>query len=320
MPVLARLLRYAALILLATASAAHAQQAPLKIVVGFSPGGGVDTLARLLAQHLGTPLGRTVLVENRPGAGGTIAADTVRRAAPDGNTVLLADTSLLVAPYIYPDLPYRLERDFVPVAMVGEAGLALAVAAANPARDLPQLIAQARQAPGRLTYATVGMGSMHHLGGELFKTMSATDLVHVPYKGGSPAVQALAGDQVSVAISSLPAVMPLAASGRIRILAVLSAQRFAGLPDVPTVAETLPGFETTPSLFLLAPAGTPPAALAALQQALPGVLADATLRQTFVAQGSEVRYQPADALAQWLPTQQKRWGDLIARTQLDFRQ
>ncbi|OZI33450.1 hypothetical protein CEK29_21610 [Bordetella genomosp. 5] len=317
---LARWIRCAALLLLCAAASAQAQQAPLKIVVGFSPGGGVDTLARLLAQQLADPLGRPVVVENRPGAGGTIAAEAARRAEPDGNTVLLADTSLIVAPYIYPTLPFRLERDFVPVAMVGEAGLALAVPSNHPARDLPEFIALARQAPGQYTYATVGVGSMHHLGGELFKRLSKTDLVHVPYKGGSPAVQALLGGQVTMAISSLPAVMPLASSGHIRILAVLSEDRFAGLPHVPTASQTLPGFETTPSLFLLAPAGTPRAALQRLESVLPQVLQRPALQQAFVAQGSQISYLSAPELAQWLPAQQQRWGDLIARSKLEFGQ
>ncbi|RPJ90249.1 tripartite tricarboxylate transporter substrate binding protein [Achromobacter xylosoxidans] len=308
----------AALFIAAASPAAQAQATPVKIVVGFSPGGGVDTLARLLAQGLAQAIDRPVVVENRAGAGGTIAADVVARAEPDGATLLLADTSLLLAPHIYPKVNYRMNTSFTPVAMVGDAGLALAVPAASPARTLPDLLAMARKEPGRYTYASVGVGSMHHLGGELIKSMADVDLVHVPYKGGSPATQAVASDQVSSAISSLPAVIPQASAGRIRILAVLGAERFPGLPDVPTVAETLPGFDATPAIFLLAPAKTPPAALARITQALPQVLADAKLREAFIAQGSLVRYQPADALAAWLPAQEQRWVDLISRAKLTF--
>nr|WP_243759485.1 tripartite tricarboxylate transporter substrate binding protein [Achromobacter insolitus] len=308
----------AALFFTAVAPAVQAQTTPVKIVVGFSPGGGVDTLARLLAQGLAQAIDRPVVVENRAGAGGTIAADVVARAEPDGATLLLADTSLLLAPHIYPKVNYRIGTSFTPVAMVGDAGLALAVPASSPARTLPDFLAMARKEPGRYTYASVGVGSMHHLGGELIKSMASVDLVHVPYKGGSPAVQAVASDQVSSAISSLPAVIPQASAGRIRILAVLGAERFPGLADVPTVAQTLPGFDATPAIFLLAPAKTPAAAMEKITQALPKVLAEPKLQEAFIAQGSLVRYQPADALAAWLPAQEQRWVDLIARAKLTF--
>lgn len=308
----------AAAFIAAASPAAQAQTTPVKIVVGFSPGGGVDTLARLLAQGLARAIDRPVVVENRAGAGGTIAADVVARADPDGATLLLADTSLLLAPHIYPKVNYRMSTSFTPVAMVGDAGLALAVPASSPAGSLPDLLAMARKEPGRYTYASVGVGSMHHLGGELIKAMANVDMVHVPYKGGSPAVQAVASDQVSAAISSLPAVIPQASAGRIRILAVLGTDRFPGLPETPTVAETLPGFDATPAIFLLAPAKTPAAALEKVTQALPKVLAEPKLREAFIAQGSLVRYEPADALAAWLPAQEQRWVDLISRAKLTF--
>lgn len=307
-------------LLVAFASAVHAAPPPLKLVVGFAPGGGVDTLARILAQQLASPLGRAVVVENRPGAGGTIAADTVSRAAPDGNTLLFADTSLLLAPHIYSKVNFKTDQSFAPVAMLGQTALALVVPAQSPSRSLTELITRARNEPGQLTYATVGFGSMHHLAGELLKAQTGTDFVHVPYKGGGPATQAVAAGQVSSAISSLPPVISQADAGRVRILAVLSAQRFPGLPNTPSMSETLPGFDATPSLFLLAPAGTSPAALAELEAAVPVALRDPKVREAFLVQGASIDYRPAAELAEWLPKEERRWADLIKNSNLQFDQ
>ncbi|GAA5233191.1 tripartite tricarboxylate transporter substrate binding protein [Verticiella sediminum] len=303
---------------LTLAAGAHAQTPPLTIVVGFAPGGGVDTLARSLGEALAKPLGRPVLVENRPGAGGTIAAGTVARAAPDGNTLLFADSSLLLAPHVFDKVSYDLQKSFAPVAVVGEAGLALAVPADSPAKSLQELLDMARKDPGRYTYASVGIGSMHHLSGELLKMLSRIDLVHVPYNGGNPAVQALLGGHVDVSISGLQAVVPQAEAGRARILGVLAPQRYSGLPDVPAIGEVLPGFAALPTLFLLAPAGTPAASIAALEQALQQALSSPQLAETYQRQRAEVGFRPAAELATWLPMEEQRWVEVIQKSQLTF--
>lgn len=299
-------------------SVAQAQTPPVTIVVGFAPGGGVDTLARSLADALTKPLGRPVVVENKPGAGGTIAAGTVTRAAPDGNTLLFADSSLLLAPHIFDKVVYDPSDSFTPVAVVGEAGLALAVPADSPAKDLQGLIELARAKPGNLTYASVGIGSMHHLSGELFQMMSGTDMVHVPYNGGSPAVQALIGKHVDVSISGLQAVIPQVQGGRARILGVLAPQRFAGLPDVPAIGEVLPGFEALPTLFLLAPANTPASAIEPLTQALSQALQSPALQATFLKQSAQAGYRPPQELAQWIESEEARWVDVIDKSNLEF--
>ncbi|WP_459616112.1 Bug family tripartite tricarboxylate transporter substrate binding protein [Bordetella sp. 2513F-2] len=314
MPKLAAALACALLI----APGARAQPQPLTLVVGFAPGGGVDTLARSLAEALSRPLGRPVIVENRAGAGGTIAASAVMRAAPDGSTLLFADSSLLLAPHINDKITYDLRSSFTPVAGVGEAGLALAVPAASPARDLQGLIDMARAEPGRHTYASVGIGSMHHLGGELFKMMSGADLVHVPYSGGSPAVQALIGGHVDVSISGLQAVIPQAEGGRARILGVLAPERFPGLPDVPAIREVLPGFEALPALFLLAPAGTPAEVIGPLAQALSQALQSPALQATYLKQSAVARYRPPAELAGWMAAEERRWVEVIEKSKLEF--
>ncbi len=299
-------------------TAAQAQTPPVTIVVGFAPGGGVDTLARSLADALTKPLGRPVVVENRPGAGGTLAAGVVTRAAPDGNTLLLADSSLLLAPHIFDKVTYDPNDSFTPVAVVGEAGLALAVPANSPAKDLQGLIDLARTKPGSLTYASVGIGSIHHLSGELFKMLSDTDMVHVPYNGGSPAVQALMGNHVDVAISGLQAIIPQAQGGRARILGVLAPQRFAGLPDVPAIGEVLPGFQALPTLFLLAPANTPATAIDPLAQALSTALQSPELQATFLKQSAQAGYRPPQELADWMVAEEARWVDVIDKSNLEF--
>ncbi len=204
---------------LSPVAALHAAE-PIRLVVGFAPGGGVDTLARVTAQALSKELDRTVIVENKSGAGGTISADYVSKSQADGNTLLFADTSLLVAPYIYPALRYDLQRDFAPIGMVGQSDLALAVPGDSPVKTVAELIEAIRKAPPQTeTFASVGVGSVHHLGGELFALQTKTELVHVPYRGGAPASQALAAGEVSMSFASLASSIGLANSGRIRLLA-----------------------------------------------------------------------------------------------------
>ncbi|HEX7749462.1 MAG TPA: tripartite tricarboxylate transporter substrate-binding protein [Bordetella sp.] len=314
---LRRFLSLALLTLGMLCATASAEEPPLRLVVGFAAGGGVDILARLLAKQLSGPLGRAVIVENRPGAGGTIAADYVSRAEHDGNTLLFGDTSLMIAPFIYPHLNYDWHK-LTPVGMVGQAVLTVSVPGDSPFHTLPELLQAARQAPNRYSYASVGVGSIHHLAGELLKREAHVSLVHVPYRGAAPATQDLVSGQIPVAIASLPSVLPQLQAGHVRILAVMTAKRFPTVPDIPTVAETLPGFEATPALFLLAPAGTPAKALKALETALPTVLNTPELQHQYLEQGSQVRYMPAGKLADWMKAQQAHWGGLIHDAHLTF--
>lgn len=301
-------------------AALHAAE-PIRLVVGFAPGGGVDTLARVTAQALSKELDRTVIVENKSGAGGTISADYVSKSQADGNTLLFADTSLLVAPYIYPALRYDLQRDFAPIGMVGQSDLALAVPGNSPIKTVAELIETIRKAPPQTeTFASVGVGSVHHLGGELFAMQTQSELVHVPYRGGAPASQALASGEVSMSFASLASSIGLANSGRIRLLATLSERRFPGMPDLPSVSETLPGYSVTPSLFMLAPQNVDPALIATVSKALENSMQQKQVQDAFLAQGSVAGYKNAQATEQWLGEETERWANVIKIAQLDFKQ
>lgn len=305
---------------LSPVAALHAAE-PIRLVVGFAPGGGVDTLARITAQALSKELDRTVIVENKSGAGGTISADYVSKSQADGNTLLFADTSLLVAPYIYPALRYDLQRDFAPIGMVGQSDLALAVPGDSPVKTVAELIEAIRKAPPQTeTFASVGVGSVHHLGGELFALQTKTELVHVPYRGGAPASQALASGEVSMSFASLASSIGLANSGRIRLLATLSERRFPGMPDLPSVSETIPGYSVTPSLFMLAPQNVDPALIATVSKALENSMQQKQVQDAFLAQGSVAGYQDAQATDKWLGEETERWAQVIKTAQLDFKQ
>ncbi|MCR4144429.1 MULTISPECIES: Bug family tripartite tricarboxylate transporter substrate binding protein [Alcaligenes] len=305
---------------LSPVAALHAAE-PIRLVVGFAPGGGVDTLARVTAQALSKELDRTVIVENKSGAGGTISADYVSKSQADGNTLLFADTSLLVAPYIYPALRYDLQRDFTPIGMVGQSDLALAVPGDSPVKTVAELIEAIRKAPPQTeTFASVGVGSVHHLGGELFALQTKTELVHVPYRGGAPASQALASGEVSMSFASLASSIGLANSGRIRLLATLSERRFPGMPDLPSVAETIPGYSVTPSLFMLAPQNVDPALIATVSKALENSMQQKQVQDAFLAQGSVAGYQDAQATEKWLGEETERWANVIKTAQLEFKQ
>ncbi len=305
---------------LSPVAALHAAE-PIRLVVGFAPGGGVDTLARVTAQALSKELDRTVIVENKSGAGGTISADYVSKSQADGNTLLFADTSLLVAPYIYPALRYDLQRDFAPIGMVGQSDLALAVPGDSPVKTVAELIEAIRKAPPQTeTFASVGVGSVHHLGGELFALQTKTELVHVPYRGGAPASQALASGEVSMSFASLASSIGLANSGRIRLLATLSERRFPGMPDLPSVSETIPGYSVTPSLFMLAPQNVDPALIATVSKALENSMQQKQVQDAFLAQGSVAGYQDAQATEKWLDEETERWANVIKTAQLDFKQ
>ncbi|MGO3132612.1 MAG: Bug family tripartite tricarboxylate transporter substrate binding protein [Alcaligenes sp.] len=301
-------------------AALHAAE-PIRLVVGFAPGGGVDTLARVTAQALSKELDRTVIVENKSGAGGTISADYVSKSQADGNTLLFADTSLLVAPYIYPALRFDLQRDFAPIGMVGQSDLALAVPGNSPIKTVAELIEAIRKAPPQTeTFASVGVGSIHHLGGELFAMNTQSELVHVPYRGGAPASQALASGEVSMSFASLASSIGLANSGRIRLLATLSERRFPGMPDLPSVSETLPGYSVTPSLFMLVPQNVDPALIATVSKALENSMQQKQVQDAFLAQGSVAGYKNAQATEQWLGEETERWANVIKTAQLDFKQ
>lgn len=260
---------------------------PVRIVVGYPPGGGADTTARLLAGPLGAFLGQPVVVENRPGAASTIGAGEVARAAPDGTTLLLDSAGHTMAPALIRGLPFDYTTAFTPVSRVVLLPQVLVVRADSPHRDLGALLARARAAPGRVTYASSGNGGAQHVTGLLLFRQGAVAVTHVPYRGGSPAMAAVLAGDVDCAVATITSALALARDGKVRALAATGAARIATLPEVATVAEQgFPGYDQNEWNGVLAPAGLPAAALARLHEGCVFALADPVVRQRLAGLGA----------------------------------
>ena len=262
---------------------------PIRLIVPYVPGGGVDFVGRTVAQKLSETWNHAVVVENRPGGGTNIGSELVARAAPDGHTLLVggvpntANMTLLKKP------PYDVVKDFTPVTRLTTAPNLLVIHPSVPARSIRELIALAKARRGELTYASAGIGSSNHLSGELFRIMAGVDIVHVPYKGGGAAVTDLLAGQVSMYFSTTPSSMPFVRAGRLRALAITSAQRSPIVPDVPTVAESgLPGFEQSAWHGLLAPSGTPQAVVGKLHDEIARILRLPDITERLAMQGVDV--------------------------------
>jgi tripartite-type tricarboxylate transporter receptor subunit TctC len=273
---------------------------PIRLMVPFPPGGSTDIVARIVAQKLSERLGQSIVLENRGGAGGTLGTAVVAKAAPDGYTLGVASTSThVVAPGVYAKLDYDPVKDFAPVGLMAVSPYLLAVNPGVQAKTLQELVALAKKQPGKLNYASAGMGSTTHLAMEMLKFSSGTFMLHIPYNGNGPAGTALIGGQVEVLFGSLPALLPHAKSGRARALAVGTPKRSPSLPDVPTVAESgYPGFDASLWLAIMAPAGTPQAIIERLNKELVSVIAAAETREAFDKAGTEpLTGTPADLAA-----------------------
>ena len=254
---------------------------PVRLVVGFSPGGISDVLARLVAQKISGPLGQQMIVENRPGASGIIANERVARSPADGYTLLIIGGSSTILPALRAKMPYDLERDLAPVSMLAISPFVLVVHPSVPARNVKDLIAIAKSRQHELSYATVGMGSPPHLMTELFKSMAKVDILPVSYKGGGDAVVALASGQIDMYVSSVPSLLPLLEAGKIRLLAVTSAKRLSTFPSLPTIGESgLPGYDYANWTGVVAPAGTPKDIIARLNAELGKVINSADITET----------------------------------------
>jgi tripartite-type tricarboxylate transporter receptor subunit TctC len=285
---------------------------PVRIVVPYPPGAFNDTLARTLAQKLSAAWGQPVVVENRPGGGTTIGTSIVAKAAPDGHTLLVASFAFAVNPALYSSLPYDPGGDFLPVVLAASTPNLLVVNPALATRTVGEFIAAAAQKPGRLNYASAGNGSSNHLSMELFKKMAGVDLVHVPYKGSVPAVTDLIGGQVDAMFDNVPNVIQHVKSGRLRALAVSSAQRSPYLPDVPTVAEAgVPGFEVSVWFGILAPMGTPKPVIAKVNAEVNKALKAADVRRQFEQQGVEARGGTAAQFGEMIRAQMAKWSAVV---------
>jgi tripartite-type tricarboxylate transporter receptor subunit TctC len=286
---------------------------PVRLVVPFAAGAGTnDIMARLVGQHLGAGLGQPVVIENRPGAGGIAGTEAAAKAAPDGSTFLMTNVSLVISPYLYSKLPYDPQKDFVPVTLVATAPLMLVVHPSVPAKSVKELIALAKAKPGALTYGSGGVGSTPHLAGELFKALAGFDAVHVPYKGGAPALNDLVGGQLSFMIENVPGTMPFARAGKLRALAVTSAKRTPLEPSLPTMAEAgVPSYEVVGWNGIVAVAGTPREIVARLQAETAKVLRSPEVRERLAAMGAEPVGSTPEEFAAFMRAEDARWGRII---------
>jgi tripartite-type tricarboxylate transporter receptor subunit TctC len=288
------------------------------MVVGFAPGGGTDAAARIIAKAAAENLGHAVVVDNRAGAGGNIATELVAKAAPDGHTILLGSVgSLTVAPHMIANLPYDPLKDLAPVTMAVTFANVLVVHDGVPARTLADYARLANDKPGTLTYGSSGIGGAGHLSGELFRMMSKVDIVHVPYKGGGPAMQDLLGKQIASIFATPISAGPHIKSGRIRAIAVTSAQRTSFMPEVPTVAESgYPGFEATNWYAYVLPAKTPSAIVDRWNRELGKILIDPAVREALLAQGMEPAPGTRASLAAYIKREYDTWGRVVKEAKI----
>ena len=286
---------------------------PITMVVGFAPGGGTDTAARIIAKKLTENTGQNIIVENKSGAGGNIAANHVSKAAPDGYTIILtAPGSVAVAPHQNSNLPYDPRTDLTPITMAVVFPNVLVVHPSVPAKNVAEYIKLSITKPGSLSYGSSGIGNAGHLAGELFKIVTKADITHVPYKGGGPAMADLLGGQVPSVFASAPSAVPQIKAGKIRALATTGATRSTFLPEVPTVAEAgFPGFEATNWYAYMAPGKTPRAIVELLNRELVKVLNTPEVRNQLLAQGMEPLPMTVDQLGKYIEREYATWGRVV---------
>jgi len=311
-------IRLAALIMLALAAfSAAAQNYPnksIRLLVGAPPGGGNDIMARLIAQKLSEGLGQQVVVENRPGAGATLATDVVAKSAPDGYTLLMTPSAHALSPSIYRKLPFDPVKDFVAIGQMATVPLVVIVNASFPAASLRELIELARARPGSINFGSGGSGSSQHLATEYLKSLTGVEMLHVPYKGSGQAIPDLIGGQIQLMIEPLPSAMPHIRGGKVRALAVTAHQRVASLPDVPTAEEAgLPGFEVTAWYGLLAPAGTPAEVVGRLNAEMNKALAQSAMRESLAAQGAIPVSGPPQKFMDLIVAEIAKWRPIIQK-------
>jgi len=312
----------AALGMAANAAAQGYPSRPITLVVGFAPGGGTDTVARVMQKKLGEYLGQTIVVENRAGAGGVIAADLVSKAAPDGYTILLATiAALAVAPHLNSKLPYNPLRDFAPISMATVSGNVLVVHPSLPAKTIAEYVKEANSRPGGLPYGTSGIGSAGNLAGELFRLTAKANLIHVPYKGGGPAMSDLLGAQILSVFASATTAVPQVKAGRLRALGTTSAKRSATMPEVPTIAEQgYPGYEATNWYAFVAPAKTPRNVVVRLNREIVKTLRDPETHDAIFKQGEEPTPSTPEELAQHMAREYATWGRVIKEAGIPVEQ
>jgi tripartite-type tricarboxylate transporter receptor subunit TctC len=286
---------------------------PIRLVVPFPPGGGTDILARVVGQQLSKSLGQSVVVENKPGAGGNIGVETVAKSSPDGYTLVIGQTSnLAINPTLYPNLPYNPLEDLAPISLVASAPLVMVVTASSPFKSLADVVAAARAKPDDVMFGSPGSGTVSHLSGELLQRAANVKFLHIPYKGASLAMTDLMGGRLQLYMSSVPSALAQLKGGRLRALAVTSAKRLAGLPDVPTVAESgFKDFETSTWFGLLARAGTPQPIISRLNSDVDRALRTAEVRDKIASEGAEVLGGTPAQFADLLKRELEKWSRVV---------
>jgi tripartite-type tricarboxylate transporter receptor subunit TctC len=303
----------AAFALLAGAAVADTYPAkPIRLIVTYPPGGGADVMARLIAPRLGELLGQPVVVENKPGASGQIAAEMVAKSAPDGYTLMLDASSYVVNPSLFAKLPYDPLKAFAPITLLAQFPNMAVVSPNFPANSVKELIAMAKAKPGSISFASSGNGSAQHLAAELFALQAGIDMVHGPYKGGSPALTDVIAGQIPLFFANMASGLPHVKSGKLKALASTGSHRSPNVPDLPTVAESgLPGYEAYEWNAVFAPAGTPPAIIARLHDEIAKVLARADVRERIAQLGGEIVASTPQETDQYLRAQMVKWAKVV---------
>ncbi len=301
--------------LAASVTTALAQQYPVKpvrVIVPFPPGGSVDVIARLIAPRLSELMGQQVVIDNRSGASGNIGAEAVARALPDGYTLLAHTIPLVANQYLYSKVPYDVLRDFTPVCLLSESPALLVVHPSVPARSVRELIDLAKRRPGMLNYASAGVGTNHHIAGELLNFLAKIEIAAVQYKGGGPAAIATLSGEVGITYPNVVAAMPFIQSNRWRALGITSARRSAAAPNIPTIAEQgVPGYELTTWHGILAPANTPPAIVAQINELLVKTMRSPELAERFAKEGVDVIASTPEQFTRHIQSEQEKWGRLV---------
>ncbi len=297
----------------ALAAGVDAQQypnRPVRVLVGLAPGGGTDTYSRIISQRLTETLGQQFIVDNRPSAGGNVAGETAARAVPDGYTLWTATPTSGINPNLWKDVRYDILKDFAPVVQLVDAQFVLSVRTSVPVNSVQELVALAKAQPGKLSYASSGVGSSNHLAGELFKTMAGINMTHVPYKGANPALNAVLAGEVGIIFSSSASVIGHAKAGRVRILAVTGPKRTPIAPDIPTIAESgVPGYSVTGWYGFVTPARTPKAVIDRLNRAVNDALPD--LRERYASLGADISGGTAAEFGVFIRNEHEKWKRVV---------
>ena len=285
---------------------------PIRLIVSYPAGGGADAMARLISPKLSEALGQPVLVENRGGASGTIAADLVAKASPDGYTLLLDAANHAVNPSLLPKLPYDPDKAFAPVTLLALFPNMVVIHPAFPVNSVKELIAKAKAEPGKIAFASSGNGSAQHLAGELFRQRAGLDMVHVPYKGGGPALVDVMGGQVPLYFGNMASALPHVKNGKLKALAITGSKRSPAAPDLPTVAEAgIPGYQVYEWNAIFAPAGTPPAIVNRLHSEIAKAVAIPEVRDRMLALGAEIVASTPAELGAWVREQTASWSKVV---------